>query len=132
MKAVAASLEGRHRAPRGLTGPCGPGRGVGACVEAAQARGSPLRDRVPTGRRPFPGRRPRPSPSGEDRGFREDWSSRKEGPPTKGRAETYSFRVIQKRDIGARGVGGSTSLPAMAFVYTNSTEASRMHAGRVI
>jgi hypothetical protein len=34
MKAVAASLEGRHRAPRGLTEPRGPTRGVGACARS--------------------------------------------------------------------------------------------------
>jgi hypothetical protein len=42
MKAVAAPLEGRHRAPHGLTEPRGPTRGVGACarpIPYAQAVG---------------------------------------------------------------------------------------------
>jgi hypothetical protein len=118
MKAVAASLEGRHRAPRGLTGPCGPGRGVGACVGPAQARGSPLRDRVPTGRRLFPGRRPRPSPCPTT------GSSGRTGPPAKGglprrAAWNYILFALYNSRISGRAVeGGSTLLPAMRFVYT--------------
>jgi hypothetical protein len=71
-RCVAASLEGRHRALYGLTGPREPHRalrtwpGRRACVGPAQAQGSPLRDRVPTSQPRFPGRGPRPSPSRGD------------------------------------------------------------------
>jgi hypothetical protein len=122
MKAVAASLEGRHRAPRGLTEPRGPTRGVGACarpIRCAQAVG-PGPGVGPTAC--FAYRRDRGSRSpirrgGTRTGAPGPVSPSGRGPPEEGPPGGAALRLSAGADPPFQG-GGSTLLPVMAFVRT--------------